>query len=62
MQHMVLELFSFQELIVSCPTEKGQKSSSMDRKALDPLRLRLVHGELSSADCWKLITKILTAF
>ena len=45
MQHMVLELYSIQELIVSCPTEKGQKSSSMDRKALDPVRLRTIYGE-----------------
>ena len=50
MQVMVLELFSFQELIVSCPTEKGQKSSSMDRKALDPVRLRTVYGELCSTN------------
>ena len=59
MQHMVLELYSFQELLVSCPTEKGQKSSSMDRKALDPVRLRTIYGELTFTDCQKLKTMTL---
>ena len=51
MQQMILELYSFQELIVSCPTEKGQNSSSMDRKALDPARLRTVFGKQNFGDC-----------
>lgn len=44
-QSMVLDMYSIDELVSSCPTVKGEKGSGSNRKALDPVRLETIYGK-----------------
>ena len=44
-QSMVLDMYSIDELVRSCPTVKGEKGSGSNRKALDPVHLSTIYGK-----------------